>query len=83
MTTPIPTRFEDNELQEIDRLVSEGIGENRSDVIRNALQHYFNYLKRRSIGKQIAESYKRTPQNSAEDELAIANAFALTEEESW
>jgi len=83
MTTPIPTRFELNEIEEIDRLVDIGVGDNRSEIIRTALRHYIDYVKRRNIGKQIADSYRSTPQNSSDDELAIANAYALTEAEEW
>ena len=39
MTTPIPTRFSDEELALIDELVAEGVGENRSAVIRQGLHH--------------------------------------------
>ena len=37
MTKPVPTRLSDEELAILDRLVAEGVGKNRSDVIRRAI----------------------------------------------
>ncbi|MGV3760519.1 MAG: hypothetical protein ACO1PW_13415 [Actinomycetota bacterium] len=39
IATPIPTRFSAEELALIDELVAEGVGENRSAVIRQGLHH--------------------------------------------
>ncbi len=36
-------------------------------------------IERRRIGKQIADSYQNNPQTPSDDQLAIENAFALTE----
>lgn len=83
MTTPIPTRFSDDELGLIDELVGQGIGENRSAVIRRAVHHLVDSARRAQIGVAIAESYRDRPQGSDDDELAMANAVAMTEAESW
>jgi Arc/MetJ-type ribon-helix-helix transcriptional regulator len=83
MTTPIPTRFNDDELEVIDRLVASGVGENRSAVIRRAVDHLADTVRRAEIGDAIASSYRDRPQSPDDDGLAMASALAMTEAESW
>jgi Arc/MetJ-type ribon-helix-helix transcriptional regulator len=83
MTTPVPTRFSDEELTTIDRLVSEGVGETRSAVIRVAVVLLDDAVRRTKIGEAIAESYRRQPQSDEDDAMAMANAIAMTEAEPW
>lgn len=83
MTTPIPTRFSDDQIAILDRLVTEGVGENRSDVIRRAVEHLDDAVRRARIGESIANSYRDHPQSSEDDSLAMANAIAMTEAEPW
>jgi len=83
MTTPVPTRFNDDELQLIDELVAEGIGDSRSAVIRRAVIHLADAVRRARVGAAIADSYRQRPQTVEDDELAMASAIALTEAEGW
>jgi Arc/MetJ-type ribon-helix-helix transcriptional regulator len=83
MTTPVPTRFSDAELITIDRLVSEGVGENRSAVIRRAVDLLDDTVRHTRTGESIAESYRRQPQSDEDDAWAMANAVAMTEAEPW
>jgi Arc/MetJ-type ribon-helix-helix transcriptional regulator len=83
MTTPIPTRFTDDELAIIDRLVEAGFGESRSAVIRRGVHHLADAARRAQIGAEIAASYRQMPQSAEDDELAMASAIALTEAEPW
>jgi len=83
MTTPVPTRFSDDEIELIDELVAAGVGENRSAVIRRAVAHLADAARRASTGAAIANSYRQRPQTAGDDELAMASALALTEAESW
>ncbi len=83
MTTPIPTRFSEDELAIIDELVEAGVGETRSAVIRKGVEHLADSVRRARVGEAIAESYRTRPQTSEDDELAMANAIALTEAEPW
>jgi Arc/MetJ-type ribon-helix-helix transcriptional regulator len=83
MTTPVPTRFSDEELALIDELVAEGIAESRSAVIRKGVHHLVDSIRRAKIGEAIAQSYRDRPQTADDDELAMANAIALTEAEPW
>lgn len=83
MTTPVPTRFSDEELALIDDLVNEGIGESRSAVIRHSVHELADSVRRAKVGRAIAESYRLHPQTAEDDELAMASAIALTEAEPW
>lgn len=83
MTTPVPTRFSDEELALIDGLVEEGVGESRSAVIRQGVHHLADAVRRAKVGATIAESYRQLPQTAEDDELAMANAIAMTEAEPW
>ena len=83
MTTPIPTRFTDDELALIDRLIAEGIGDSRSAVIRRGVHHLADSVHRARVGAAIATSYREHPQTADDDLLALASAIALTEAEPW
>ena len=83
MTTPVPTRFTDEELALIDELVAKGIGDSRSAVTRRGVHHLADAVHRAQIGAAIAQSYREQPQGSEDDALAMANAIAMTEAEPW
>jgi Arc/MetJ-type ribon-helix-helix transcriptional regulator len=83
MTTPVPTRFTDEELALIDELVNEGVGESRSAVIRQGVHDLAESVRRSRVGAAIADSYRATPQAAEDDELAMASAVAMTEAEPW
>jgi Arc/MetJ-type ribon-helix-helix transcriptional regulator len=83
MTTPVPTRFTDEELALIDELVDEGIGDSRSAVIRQGVHHLADSVHRARVGATIAQSYREQPQTADDDDLAMASAVALTEAEPW
>ena len=83
MTTPVPTRFTEEELELIDQLVNDGVGDSRSAVIRRGLHHLADSIRRSRVGAAIAESYREFPQTPEDDELAMASAIALTEAEPW
>jgi Arc/MetJ-type ribon-helix-helix transcriptional regulator len=83
MTTPVPTRFTDDELALIDELVERGVGESRSAVIRRGVHLLAETARRGRIGATIAASYRERPQTADDDELAMASALALTEAEPW
>jgi len=83
MTTPVPTRFTDDELALIDELVDHGVGKSRSAVIRQGVHHLADAVGRSRVGAEIAQSYREQPQTPDDDALAMANAVALTEAESW
>lgn len=83
MTIPVPTRFTEEELALIDQLVANGVGDSRSAVIRRGLHHLAESVRRAEVGEAIAASYRAMPQKADDDDLAMANAIAMTEAESW
>lgn len=83
MTTPIPTRFSDEELALIDTLVARGVGANRSAVIRRSVHHLSETLRRAAVGEAIANSYRDCPQTDEDGAWAMASAIAMTEAEPW
>ena len=83
MTTPVPTRFNDEELALIDELVADGIAGSRSAVIRRSVHHLADSVRRARVGASIAQSYRERPQTPDDDELAMASAMAMTEAEPW
>lgn len=83
MTTPVPTRFTDEELSLIDELVTKGLGDSRSAVIRRGVHHLAEAVRRAQIGAAIAQSYREHPQGPEDDALAMASALAMTEAEPW
>jgi Arc/MetJ-type ribon-helix-helix transcriptional regulator len=83
MTTPVPTRFTDDELALIDELVDSGIADSRSAVIRRGVHYLAESVRRAQVGASIAASYRDQPQTPGDDELAMASAIAMTEAEPW
>jgi len=83
MTTPVPTRFSDEQLRLIDELVDLGAGPNRSEVVRLAVEHFASEVRRARIGQSIADSYRERPQGPDDDALGLANALAMTAAEPW
>ena len=79
----MPTRFSREQIETIDRLVAEGAGKTRSEVIRRAVDHLADSVERARIGTAIADSYRAQPQTANDDAEAMANAIAMTEAEPW
>jgi len=52
-------------------------------VIREGVHRLVDSVRRARIGATIAASYREQPQRAADDELAMANAMALTDAEPW
>eukprot|EP01041_Mallomonas_annulata_P037643 gene37643-60982_t len=83
MTVQVPTRLNGWEVQRLDELVADGVGESRSDVVRLALRELYDAHQRRRTGAAIAESYREVPQTEDDIDLAMSSAIALTEAEPW
>lgn len=83
MTTPVPTRFSDEEIELLDELVASGIGDSRSAVVREAVVRLADAVRRAGDGASIVASYREVPQSADDDQLALTNAMAMTEAEPW
>lgn len=67
----------------IDELVDHGVADSRSAVIRRGVHLLVDSVRRAQVGETIAASYRQLPQTDGENELALTNAIAMTEAESW
>jgi hypothetical protein len=83
MTAPIPTRFSEAELALLDQLVAEGVGQNRSEIVRLAVAELGDRVRRQKVGRSMAEEYRMHPDTAEEMAWAYANARAMVEAEPW
>lgn len=83
MSTPIPTRFSDDEIDSIDRLVNQDIAPTRSELIRYAVHLLDDAVRRAAEGEVIADSYGLNPRTEDDVASAQASADALVEAEPW
>lgn len=79
----MPTRFAERELTILDELVESGVAGSRSEVIRLAVEQLADAHRRRIVGQSIVDAYRLMPQTAEENDLALANAIAMTEAEPW
>lgn len=67
----------------LDELVESGVASSRSEAIRLAVEQLAIAHRRRVVGQSIVDAYRDLPQTPEEDEVALANAIAMTEAEPW
>jgi Arc/MetJ-type ribon-helix-helix transcriptional regulator len=77
------TRIDDQLASEIDELVAQGVGTNRSEVVRLGLEQLIDRHRRQRTGALIAESYRRIPPTDVEIASLDYATRALVEEEPW
>lgn len=77
------TRLDDRLVAEVDRLIADGVAANRSEAVRLALEQLVDEHRRRRIGAQIVEAYRRQPQTDEELAGLDAATRALVAEEPW
>ena len=79
----VVARVDDALAAELDELVTDGVVSNRSEAVRLGLERLVDEHRRRRIGAEIVEAYRRMPQS--EEELAGLDEAtrALIAEEPW
>jgi Arc/MetJ-type ribon-helix-helix transcriptional regulator len=79
----VVTRLDDELVAGLDGLVADGFVASRSEGVRIGLEKLVDEHRRRRIGEEIVEGYRRQPQT--EEELACADAVtrAMIEAEPW
>jgi Arc/MetJ-type ribon-helix-helix transcriptional regulator len=79
----VVARVDDALAAELDELVTDGVVSNRSEAVRLGLERLVDEHRRRRIGVEIVEAYRRMPQT--EEELAGLDEAtrALIAEEPW
>ena len=79
----VVARLDDALLAEVDRMVSEGVFDSRSDAIRIALRRVIDDRRRKAIGDEILAGYRRIPETAEELAWAEAATIAMIDEEPW
>ncbi len=79
----VVTRLDDKLVADLDGLVADGVVTNRSEAVRLGLERLVDEHRRKQIGAEIVDAYRRQPQT--EEELAGLDRAtrALIEEEPW
>jgi len=77
------TRVDDELVEQIDALVSEGVVDSRSDAVRQALRALVDSHRRRRIVEATLAAYTAQPQT--EDEVGWSHdaTVRMIEEEPW
>jgi Arc/MetJ-type ribon-helix-helix transcriptional regulator len=79
----VVTRLDDKLAAELDGLVADGIVSNRSEAVRLGLERLVEEHRRRQIGTEIVEAYRRQPQTDEELAGLDQATRALVAEEPW
>jgi len=77
------TRIDQQLASDVDDLVRDGVVASRSEAVRMGLEQLIDRHRRQRIGKQITESYRRSPQTVEETTGLDEATRALVEEEPW
>jgi len=77
------TRLDDQLAAEVDALVDAGVVANRSEAVRLGLATLVDHHRRRRIGAEIADGYRRRPQTNEELAGLDHATRALIAEEPW
>lgn len=77
------TRLDDALAAAVDAMVDDGRFASRSEAVRAGLEHLVDEHRRRRIGEQIAEGYRRMPQTEAEVAWSDGATRAMIEAEPW
>jgi len=83
MSEQIAVRIPDDLAEDLERLVESGGFGSKAEAIRQAIRRLVEEVRRRQIGEQIAEGYRRIPQTDEELEAVRAAAIRSIEEEPW
>ena len=83
MSTQLAIRLPDELLVDLDWVVHRLKYDSRAEAMRDALVKLIDVERRREIGEQIAEGYRRMPQN--EEEMAGSDQafFDSVGDEPW
>jgi metal-responsive CopG/Arc/MetJ family transcriptional regulator len=81
--TQVVTRLDDKLVADLDGLVADGHIASRSEGVRIGLEQLVEEHRRRRIGEEIVEGYKRQPQTDEETAGAERATRASIAEEPW
>jgi len=83
MSQQLVTRLDDRIVAQVDALVAEGVVRSRSEAVRIALENLLEDHRRKRVGQQIVDAYRRQPQTAGELSGLDEATRALITEEPW
>ena len=83
MSTQLAIRLPDDLLRDLDWLILRLNYDSRAEAMREALIKLIDQERRREIGEQIAEGYRRMPQTEEEIASAYDSLQQSIDEEPW
>jgi metal-responsive CopG/Arc/MetJ family transcriptional regulator len=79
----VVTRLDEKLVADLDGLVADGRVASRSEGVRVALEQLVDEHRRRRIGEEIVEGYRRIPETDEEIAQAERATRASIAEEPW
>jgi Arc/MetJ-type ribon-helix-helix transcriptional regulator len=76
-------RVPDEVAMAVDRLVSNGVFDSRSDVVRAGVEVVLERERRAAVGRAIVAGYERVPQSGDDLECSDTATAAMIAEEPW
>ena len=83
VTVVITVQIADEAAAALEELVRVGRFATREDAVRSALAEFVERDRRRRIGDEIVEGYRRLPQSDGDVLAATAAAIVSIHEEPW
>ena len=83
MATPVLVRFSKKQVEAIDRLVAEGVGESRPEVIRLAVESLEEAICRMRTNLEVEQANRQQRQIEPEEISTVAVEIALAGRERW
>jgi metal-responsive CopG/Arc/MetJ family transcriptional regulator len=83
MPTQLAIRLPDDLLRDLDWVVIRLNYDSRTEAMRDALVRLIDQERRREIGEQIAEGYRRMPQTEEEMADIPFQSWELDGDEDW
>lgn len=83
MVTPVLVRFSTKQIEAIDLLVAEGVGESRTEVICRAVESLDDAICRMRAKLEIEQSNRHRPERGPDEIRALAVEIALEGRDRW
>ena len=83
MSIQIAVRIPEALADALDSGVARGFADSRAEAVRRAIELWLDQSERAEVGRAIAESYRRTPQDDDLVASATVAALASIAEEPW
>jgi Arc/MetJ-type ribon-helix-helix transcriptional regulator len=83
MSAQLAVRFSDEEIRQLDEIVSAGDAESRSAALRIALAAFVDGRRIKQLVERDRRAYERDPQKDVDHVWSTAAAISMIEAEDW